>query len=124
LLGGSTVKPPRDLEERIPSKVLDAIEKLLELLEASGVKVEEAFLFGSYARGDWLKYSDVDLVIVSSSFRGLRYIDRLDLVYRLEWRPGITPWIEVIPLTPEELRSRMESSAVLRDASRYWVRVK
>jgi predicted nucleotidyltransferase len=31
-------------------------------------------------RGDWIEESDVDLVVVSNSFEGLAYMDRLELV--------------------------------------------
>ncbi|MEB3806768.1 MAG: nucleotidyltransferase domain-containing protein [Desulfurococcales archaeon] len=101
--------------------MLGALCHLIELLEKEGYRVEEAYVFGSYVRGDWIETSDVDLVIVSPSFRGTRFIDRLELVYRLEWRARLKPWIEVIPLTPEEFEERLRSSAVLKDASRYWI---
>ncbi|NOZ89223.1 MAG: nucleotidyltransferase domain-containing protein [Crenarchaeota archaeon] len=96
----------------------------MEALERRGVRVEEAYVFGSRVRGDALETSDVDAVIVSGSFRGMRFTERLDLVYRVEWEESIEPWVEVIPLTPEELEERLRLSAVLRDASRYWLRVR
>jgi len=108
----------------LPERVLRAVEILLGALEERGVRVEEAYLFGSYARGDWIESSDVDLVIVSSSFQGSRFIDRLELIYRVEWELGVKPWIEVIPLTPSEFQERLATSVVLRDASKYWVKVK
>ncbi|MEB3851474.1 MAG: nucleotidyltransferase domain-containing protein [Desulfurococcales archaeon] len=103
---------------------LRAAERLVEALERRGVRVEAAYLFGSRVRGDWLVSSDVDLVIVSPGFRGLRYLERLDLVERVQWEEGIAPHVEAVPLTPEELAERLRGSAVLRDASRYWVRVR
>jgi len=107
-----------------PERVLKAVEMLLDALERRGVRVEEAYLFGSYAKGDWIESSDVDLVIVSSSFQGSRFIDRLELIYRIEGELGVKPWIEVIPLTPGELQERLATSVVLRDASKYWIKVK
>ena len=84
--------------------------------------MREVYVFGSRVRGDWLKTSDIDVVIVSEDFRGMSFLERLDLVERVQWEEGISPHIEAIPLTPEELRERIEHSVVLRDASRYWKR--
>ncbi|MDK2372917.1 MAG: nucleotidyltransferase domain-containing protein [Candidatus Korarchaeota archaeon] len=84
------------------------------------IDIEEAYLFGSYARGDWVRESDVDLIIVSSDFRDMKFTERLDLVNEISWRLKITPPLEVIPLTPEELR---RGSVVVDDARRYWIRV-
>jgi len=103
-------------------EVLRAVELLLEEL-SKRVRVESAYLFGSYAKGTWIRTSDVDLVIVSPDFRGVPYLERLDLVNEVQWRLSIRPFIEAVPLTPEELEVKLEESAVIRDASRYWIRV-
>ncbi len=100
------------------------LAEAVEALERRGVRVEEAYVFGSRVRGDALETSDVDAVIVSSSFRGVRFLDRLEIVYRVEWEESIEPWVGVTPLTSEELEERLRLSAVLRGASRYWLRVK
>lgn len=51
-------------------------------------------------------------------------LERLELVYRVEWEERIEPWIEVVPLTPGELGERLVSHTMLRDAARYWVPVR
>jgi len=108
----------RQLEEAIR-----AAKKLLELLETRGIRIEAAYLFGSRVRGDAIETSDVDLVIVSRDFEQMKYLDRLELVYSLEWRYGVEPWVEVIPLTPEELEEKLRAPTILRSASRYWKRI-
>ena len=85
--------------------------------------MKEAYLFGSYAKGTWLKSSDVDLVVVSEDFRGMRFLERLDMINELQWKAQIRPFVEVIPLTPEEFEERLRESAVLRDASKYWIKI-
>ena len=105
------------------SKALKAVELLLEEL-SKRVRVEEAYLFGSYAKGTWIKTSDVDLVVVSPDFRGMPYLERLDLINEIQWKLNIRPFIEAIPLTPEELEAKLKESAVIRDASKYRIRVK
>lgn len=101
---------------------LKAARTLLELL-SQRVRVREAYLFGSYAKGTWLKTSDVDLVIVSEDFRGMRFTERLDLVNELQWKARIRPFVEAIPLTPEEFAEKLQESAVLRSASKYWIKI-
>jgi len=110
------------MQRALPRKVVKAVEVFLEKL-SSEIRVEEAYLFGSYAKGTWIKTSDVDLIVVSRDFKGLRYTERLDLVNRVQWSARISPFIEVIPLTPEEFRDKVGSSAVIRDASKYWLKI-
>ncbi|MGC8506096.1 MAG: nucleotidyltransferase domain-containing protein [Thermoplasmata archaeon] len=52
------------------------------------------FLFGSYARGDFNLWSDVDIIIISDFDKNIRR--RFD---SLDFPPGF----EVIPMRPEEL---------------------
>jgi len=104
-------------------EVLRAIELFLEELSKK-IRVEEAYLFGSYAKGTWIKTSDIDLIIVSPDFREMPYLKRLDLINEIQWKLNIKPFIEAIPLTPEELEVKLRESVVIRDASKYWIRVK
>jgi len=94
-----------------------ARELALKLRE-HGIRVETVILFGSYARGDFCSGSDLDLIIVSSDWVNMGYIDRLSLLYRI-WDKDIDA--NFVALTPQELRDRLEKSVVLRDASRYWI---
>ncbi|MEM3692512.1 MAG: nucleotidyltransferase domain-containing protein [Candidatus Bathyarchaeia archaeon] len=77
-----------------------------------------AFLIGSYARGDFNLWSDVDLLIVLEGLRG-RPLERLKAM-------DIPPGFQVIPITKEEFRrliakgsplikEALESGIVLRD---------
>ena len=100
------------------------MERLVRGLARRGVRVREVYVFGSRVRGDWLKTSDIDAVLVSDDFEGMSFMERLELVERVQWEENITPHIEAIPLTSSELRERLHSSVVLRDASKYWVRVR
>jgi len=52
-------------------------------------------LIGSYARGDFNLWSDIDIIVISKEFKG-RPIERLDMI-------DISPGYEVIPITPSEL---------------------
>ncbi len=104
--------------------MLRDVSRLLGALEEAGYRVVEAYLFGSYARGDWLDTSDVDLVIVSPDFRGMRMLDRLDLIAKLQLRLGLGRWVEALPYTPEEFEEARRVSVAIRDASRYWIKIR
>jgi len=59
-----------------------------------------AVLVGSYARGDFNAWSDVDVVLVSPRFRGLGVVERLR-------RVPAPPGYEVIPWAPEEFLEQL-----------------
>ena len=73
-------------------------------------KVEERFepkkilLFWSRARGDYLKSSDYDLIVVSSSFSGVHFLDRLTMLFEL--------WA----YTPEEFEAKKKEIGVVNEA--------
>lgn len=105
------MRSPRLL--RIREEVIEALRRLAE--ELGG----EVYLFGSFARGDHLVDSDVDVVVVSEAFRGLDMPSRVAMVrLRLPGEYGF----DIIALTPEEF-SRALDTALFREASRYWVRI-
>ena len=100
------------------------MSRLLGALEEAGYRVVEAYLFGSYARGDWVDTSDVDLVIVSPHFSEMRMLERLDLIARLQLRLNLGRWVEALPYTPEEFEEAKHRSVAIRDASRYWIKIR
>lgn len=103
-------------------KAINAVSTLLKLLSFR-IKIDEAYVFGSYVKGTWLKSSDIDLVIVSQDFEGVPYLKRLDLINEVQWKARIRPYVEAIALTPEEFSKKLRESAVLRDASKHWIKI-
>lgn len=77
-----------------------------EVIESAGRWAEglpgpvTAILVGSYARGDFNLWSDVDVLLVSPRFRGVRVVERL---LSIDSPPGY----EVIAWTPEEYESML-----------------
>ncbi|MDK2373020.1 MAG: nucleotidyltransferase domain-containing protein [Candidatus Korarchaeota archaeon] len=65
------------LEERVKAR-----EKIIRELRAYSKKLSEnlgrvsIILFGSFAKGDYNLWSDIDVIIVSESFRGIRFVER------------------------------------------------
>jgi len=84
--------------------VVESIEEYSKLLRSRLGRVS-IILHGSFARGDFNAWSDVDLIIVSEKFRGVRVLDRYDLLN------PTPPRVEPIPLTPEEFLANLEKPA-------------
>ncbi len=117
---GELLRQRREQWRKLLEQVRVWVRELVDELGRRGIRVVEVFVFGSIARGDFSCSSDLDLVVVSPDWGGIDYVDRLSLLYRL-WDKPIDA--NFVPLTPEELARRLEVSVVLRDASRYWVRI-
>jgi predicted nucleotidyltransferase len=64
----------------IPDLVYSKVTRFLELLKSNNIHVEKAYLFGSIAKGNFNKWSDIDLAVVSDDFSGDRLSDRLSLI--------------------------------------------
>jgi predicted nucleotidyltransferase len=59
----------------INKEVIKKINKFIDLLEKHNFKINQAILYGSYAKGTEDRWSDIDLAIVSDDFIGDRYSD-------------------------------------------------
>lgn len=93
-------------------------ERVLRVLGELSAKLgADVYLFGSYARGDHLLDSDVDVLVVSERFEGMRYVDRVALVRSM--LPGDLGF-DVVALTPRELA---RGGAFVREISRHWIKV-
>jgi len=108
------------MQRNLPKKVVEIVKRLCELLRRKGIEVRAAYLFGSYAKGTQLKRSDIDLVIISDSWKNLPFTKRMDLINEIIWKERLGN-IEVIPVTAEEFSRK--DSVVLRDASKYWIKI-
>ncbi|MGV8058514.1 MAG: nucleotidyltransferase domain-containing protein [Smithellaceae bacterium] len=64
------------MAQKADRKIEKTVKYYLEQLEQSGIHVQQAILFGSYATGTQDEWSDIDLAIVSKDFIGNRFEDR------------------------------------------------
>lgn len=80
------------------------------------IKVEQAILFGSSARGDRLYNSDIDLIIVSKDFKGMSFPERFLVLYK-NWKEKVD--LEIFPLTLEEFKELRSKSIILQEAVKY-----
>lgn len=77
------------------------LKKYITSLQNDGFSVKNAYLYGSYARGDFRINSDIDICIISDKFKknwdaNERYL------WRKAWR--IDPKIEPIGYSPKEFK--------------------
>ncbi len=92
----------------------DKIDRFIERVKNRFLP-EKIILFGSRARGDHLKDSDYDIMIISKGFEGLNFRDRIIEVYRLVVEPLN---VEVICLTPEEFKARKDELSIVGVAAK------
>lgn len=86
----------------------------------SRYKVERMILFGSRARGELRRDSDVDLIIVSPGFRRKNVSQRASPLY-LEWALKLP--VDFLCYTPEEFRELAGRPSLVREALREGVAI-
>ncbi len=86
------VKERMGIRERVIEEAADWARKL--------PFTATAVLVGSYARGDFNLWTDVDVILVSDTFKGSP-LDRLRML-------DTPPAYQVVPLTPEEFKRLVE----------------
>lgn len=78
--------------------VIETVRRYLRALEEHGVHVDDAILFGSFAKGTAREESDIDVALISESFSGDRFDDRRRII---PYRRAIDSRIEPMPFRPE-----------------------
>jgi len=84
---------------QLPAKIRNTIDNYLKELNLHNIPIKEAILFGSYARGDYQEWSDIDIALVSDIFVGDR-IDDKDKIRKITL--SVSSEIEVIPFSPKD----------------------
>jgi len=101
------------------SLVEEALSKLAEKLRRNYGPVE-VYLFGSFAKGDWLEDSDIDIIVVSEKFRGKPMPERINIV-RKQAPENLA--FEILVYTPQELEEAEKRSMVIQDATTSWRKI-
>lgn len=85
--------------DQLPAKVKNTVISYLQALGRNNIPIKEAILFGSYARGNYQEWSDIDIALVSDIFEGNR-IDDKDKIRKITL--SISSEIEAIPFSPKD----------------------
>jgi len=80
------------------------------------ISVEKAILFGSWARGDSLQDSDVDLIVISPDFERMSLEERLALLERFWNFEKYGRSIEAFGYTADEFKKLRRYSLTIKDA--------
>lgn len=91
----------------VRENVIEFIQKFREGLEEQGVVVNRIILYGSWAKGNANDNSDIDIVVISDSFRGKDYWERIELLTEAICK--IFEPIEAVALTQEEWDNKSSS---------------
>lgn len=79
--------------------IIEVIRKYIEELERNNIRISEAIIFGSHAKGTNKEWSDIDIALVSVDFTGDRFDDRQRII---PLRRKIDSRIEPMPFKPED----------------------
>lgn len=80
------------------------------------IKLEKVILYGSRARGDALKNSDIDLIIISDDFERFSFLERLEFL-ELQWKYSIP--IEAIGYTAKEYEEMSGKIGIISEVVKY-----
>jgi predicted nucleotidyltransferase len=61
---------------KISTEVIKKIKSFIKELERDNIHIKRAILFGSYAKGTFNEWSDIDVVLVSEDFEGISILDK------------------------------------------------
>lgn len=83
---------------QVPNHIQQLISHYLASLKEHGFHIQDAFLFGSYAKGQANQWSDIDLALVSPAFEGVRFTDKNKI---RKITIAISSDLEVLPFSPK-----------------------
>jgi predicted nucleotidyltransferase len=83
---------------KVDALILELAQEFLARIRDQGIKIESAYLFGSYAKGTEHEWSDIDIAIISSDFIDNRFDERVHL---MKLSCDIDTRIEPVPFRPE-----------------------
>jgi len=84
--------------------VLNIVNQFRDNITKKGIKIDRIFLYGSYANDTQRKDSDIDIVVVSDSFKGMDYWHRINIL--ADTISDIFQPIEAVGMTNEEWNNK------------------
>ncbi|MFA4966909.1 MAG: nucleotidyltransferase domain-containing protein [Candidatus Margulisiibacteriota bacterium] len=89
----------------MPFTKYQAIKRAKELVEdiSKKISINQAYLFGSYAKGRPNQWSDLDIALVSNQFKGIRFYDYKSI---LPYLRGCPNYFEIHPFKKKDFNSK------------------
>ncbi|MCX6155306.1 MAG: nucleotidyltransferase domain-containing protein [Candidatus Kapabacteria bacterium] len=101
----------------ISDKIREIVIKFILEAKKDNISIDQAILFGSYAKGTNHEYSDIDLAVVSDNFEGIRFFDNVKLI-NAALKSSID--LETHPYRPEDFK---EDNPFVKEILEYGVRI-
>ena len=101
------------------TKVKRGISDFLEALRKRNIRVNKAFLFGSYAKGNSREDSDIDIAVFSSQFGKDR---TSEMMFLRRIALSIDSHIEPIPFSPSDLDEKY--STLIQEIRKHGILIK
>lgn len=100
-------------------EIASAVKRFVTALKKE-YEVEKVIVFGSRARGDCFKTSDIDLIVVSHDFEGINFMERMSRMYNY-WDANVD--LEVLCYTPKEFEIMKKIIGIVQNAVKEGVEV-
>lgn len=101
---------------KIPLNIQNIIDRYLFELKKSHISINQVYLFGSYAKGYFNEFSDIDIAVVSDQFTGNRIVDR-DMIRQISL--NVSYLFEIIPFkTNEFIKANPFANEILKTGIR------
>ncbi|MDP1994123.1 MAG: nucleotidyltransferase domain-containing protein [Ignavibacteria bacterium] len=84
---------------KVPVNITNTITSFIAALERNHFHIEQVFLFGSYAKGTFNEWSDIDIALVSNNFSGYRFLDKQKI---RKIKASIDFSLSPLPFRPED----------------------
>lgn len=119
----------------VDESIVESVKKYLHAVNNSGIPVRYGVIFGSQTTGAAHEWSDIDLVVVSPLFDGIRRRQDIDLLWRLtvttdsriepiavgqrQWQEGASPIVEIARLEGEVVTIDEDSAVPSEELERF-----
>lgn len=106
-------------KKAIPQKVRKTINSYLRILKDDGLRINQAYLFGSYAKGRQSKWSDIDLCIISPDLH--KKTEPLNYLWSKKNDEHIDAILSPIGFSPKEF---IDESPIVWEIKQTGIRIK
>ena len=98
------------------------MKKLKELkrILSRDIDINKFILFGSRVKGNYKRYSDFDIIVVSKHFRNMNRLDRPYILYT-KWNLGLP--VDFLCYTPEEFNKLKKQITIVREAVEHGIEI-
>ena len=98
----------------VEARVRQAAELIKNFLKDRNITVDSIVIFGSYAKGNYTKDSDLDIAVISQDFNGKDVFQKAEMLKGLKWT--LVEKFELsFDIVPVSLKQWQESSSLVVD---------